>query len=131
LTLLLMAYLFGLQLFARQLCPTSGSHVWEVSMQSLQSNLSRPRAFLAIALSFGLPGLLAVWLTVARKQVLWRRAAVTVPLLAGLATSLALTAYAVLSAYADGRFIWTSYPFTIPLGMVLLSEWTSQEWRDE
>ena len=33
----------------------------------------------------------------------------------------------MLSAYADGRFIWTSYPFTVPLAVFAIQE-TKNAW---
>ncbi len=40
-----------------------------------------------------------------------------VPWMIGMASGLALFGYSFVSAYADGRFVWTAYPFMIGLSL--------------
>jgi hypothetical protein len=39
----------------------------------------------------------------------------------GTLLSVGLFAYAVLAAYADGRFLWPVYAFTVPTAILLLA----------
>jgi hypothetical protein len=39
------------------------------------------------------------------------------PLIVGVSMSLLLFTYSVFAAHPDGRFLWTAYPFLIPIGL--------------
>lgn len=105
-------------LLVRYLAPGVHTYVWEPSLNTLAMNLSRPRAWLTLALSLGLPGILSLR---ALPGLLRRRTPTTDPALAalsaGYAAALAAFLCSLVAAYADGRFIWLSYPFAIPLAM--------------
>lgn len=96
---------------------------WSPGPDQLAMNATRFRAWASVLLSFGLPGLLACW-TLVRYQSLprpfWHRLA---PFAAGFAAAVATCVFAFLSAYVDGRTLWASYPFAIPLGMVAVDRW--------
>jgi hypothetical protein len=74
-----------------------------------------------MVLTFGVPGFLFFVLSVKHG---WRKILSNKPLcyslITGLFMSLILTFYAASAAYLDGRYIWTSYPFSIPLSLLLL-----------
>ena len=80
-------------------------------------NATRSRSWLSFLLTFGVPGALALGVLLDRRRF---PLADIGPLLTGLAMSLLLFAYAMLTAWADGRFAWAGYPFTIPLAMLVL-----------
>jgi len=96
-------------------------HMWRPSLEHLAFNASRPRTWIAGALSFGVPGALVVGLLPSYlRHRPGETLATTGPLLAGTGLSVALFGYAMISAYADGRFMWSGYAFSIPLAMLLL-----------
>ncbi|MCJ7750135.1 MAG: hypothetical protein MUQ65_03420 [Armatimonadetes bacterium] len=103
---------------ARGLAPGTGTHLWTPSLAALARNASRPRAWIAFSLSFGLPGVLS-----SRKlpALLWRRTETTPPALTALAVGcaavLAVALYSFVAASADGRFLWLLYPFAIPIAV--------------
>jgi hypothetical protein len=99
-------------LLARQWSPPSPAPPWQPSLATLQANLARPRSWQSFLLTLGLPGALGI------AGLFTRRAWATLaPLAVGLLGALALFAAALLVAYADGRFIWTAYPFAIPIAI--------------
>lgn len=110
----------------REFAPGDGQYLWIPTLDRLTENLARPRALASFILSFGAPGFLLV--AVARHALPQsadpRRPAI-IALWVGFATVLLLSGFAFLAAYADGRFIWLSYAFAIPLGMLGLQ--TRQE----
>jgi hypothetical protein len=95
--------------------------IWAPSLDRLLANASRWQSWGSFALTFGIPGCLAVAALLDRKhRIIGNR--LMVPFGVGLGVSLALFGFATISAYADGRFIWTSYPFTIPLAIYWLDK---------
>jgi len=122
--LLAMLLLFALgQLFARRIIPVNPSVVWPPSLEMLLKNISRPRSWLAFLLSFGIPGAIALLIFFYRKsQWFHERHAETATLIAGTVFTLFLFGYSLFSAWADGRIIWLSTPFTVPLAAIVLSE---------
>lgn len=108
------ALFVAISLLMRASEPHAGRYLWVPSLEYLLFNVSRPRAWISLLLSFGLPGLLA--LNACRKSL---PSTPAVHLLkAGFAASLLLAAGSLFSSYADGRAIWASYPFAIPLGLM-------------
>lgn len=108
----------------RSTAPFGGSYIWLPSAERLFDNLSRPRAWLSFALTFGIPGVLSLYV-IRFRGADWfaaHRPAIRT-LGVGLLLSFGLFAFSLLSAYADGRFIWPSYPFTIPLAMLAAQGW--------
>lgn len=117
-----MVIFYALTIYlVRKLTPVSSTYIWIPSYETLLSNLLRPRAWLSFALSFGIPGLLCLRIFSYIKYEKIKETIINFgPLIVGALGSLAIFLYAMISAYADGRFIWTSYPFTIPMAMMLL-----------
>jgi hypothetical protein len=96
-------------------------YLWLPSVSSMRDNFSRPRAMLSLALTLGVPGFLAL-LSVVRGSGRARLGENAYRFLAaGMALGLFLYAYSLTSAYADGRVIWITYPFAIPLGLSVVS----------
>lgn len=112
---------------ARQVSPvTSDGLVAGPTLERLMSNVVRPRAWLSLLLTLGLAGALALWglaMVAAGRWTLPRR---LLPMVAGFAGGLALFGVAMLTAYADGRFAWTTVVFTIPLAV-----WTLEDWLEK
>ena len=79
---------------------------WWPDKEMLRANLTPGRWF-RVALSFGVPALLAV-----------RARNVPRPLLAGLAGVVGLLAYGTLAARVDGRFAWLVCAFTVPMALI-------------
>ena len=76
------------------------------------SNARRPRTWLSAALTLGMPAVLR-WCTPSTFARLDRQHRAHHR---GDVLSWALFAYALAAAYADGRFLWPMYAFTIPGG---------------
>lgn len=103
---LLGAIFVGAQIALRQ-----GSTIgWWPARAMVRPNLTPGRWF-RIALSFGVPALLAL--------PKLRRA--QRPLQVGLAAVMAMLVYGVFSARVDGRFAWLAAPFTIPIAVAPLT----------
>jgi hypothetical protein len=120
--LMVFSYIIGYYL-ARNVIPGKSSYFWAFTLKILQSNLSRPRCYLSFMLSFGIPGTLSLLLFKFRESVWFREnIAITAALIAGFAASLAVFAYSMFSACSDGRFIWISYPFTVPMATMVIQE---------
>jgi hypothetical protein len=103
-----------------------GPNYWQPSFHQFLANL-RARALLSIALTFGVPGFLSWGLLFGCKKI---ASSVRRPILAsfvvGLLASILLGFYSMWSVHTDGRYIWTSYPFSIPLALWSL-RWLSSE----
>lgn len=95
----------------------TGTNVWEPSLDLVSSNARRPRTWISAALTLGVPALLVV---VHAKHFArldrQRRTFIAV----GIVLSFGLFAYALAAAYADGRFLWPMYAFTIPAAVLLV-----------
>lgn len=120
-TILLIAAVYISYRIAKNVIPLSQEYVWEPSVQSLFFNIGRARTWLSFILSFGIPGFISVFLYWFRKDIFssYRRE-VVLTMLIGLLLSLLLFVYSLLSAYADGRFVWVSYPFSVPLSLMII-----------
>lgn len=94
---------------ARGLAPDSINYVWKIDFNTLLDNLSRPRTYLSLILSGGIPAVLA---HLGRNNV--PKNDFFLALKIGVFTVYALIIYSMLAAYTDGRFIWIVYPFALP-----------------
>lgn len=122
LTLVLMVLAYLLPTIGVRLAFHDLQHyAWAPSWGYLHQNL-RFRALAAMALSFGLPGILTlVWLVRKRFRGLAASPAVWVPMLTGIVCALGLTAFAFVAAYADGRFLWAVSLFGVPFAVEAVS----------
>lgn len=113
------AYLIAIA-FTRVLSVDQGLYCWSPSLERVMENALRPRSWISALLSLGIPGLLSIVLLYwARKGRYIEELLLLGPFVAGFLTVIALFGYSLLSASADGRFIWPSYAFSIPICMVL------------
>ncbi|OGU56448.1 MAG: hypothetical protein A2X64_03285 [Ignavibacteria bacterium GWF2_33_9] len=87
-------------------------YVWFPSAEHLADNIFRSKTYISLIISFGFPGLFAL-LYISKKHIV--KKAVFNAFIIGMCTSLLMWVYSYFSAWADGRFIWTAYPFMIPL----------------
>jgi len=101
-------------------------YFWVPSVERAIFNISRPRAWISSALGYGAPVVFTIVLAPRYLRDIDTGNGISLhALLCGSAMSFALLGYAVVAAYADGRFAWTSYPFTIPLSVLLLERWVA------
>ena len=119
--ILLIAAAYISYRIAKNAIPLSREYIWAPSIQSFFFNIGRARTWLSFILSFGIPGFISVFLYWLRKDIFnsYRRE-VVLTMLIGLLLSLLLFVYSLLSAYADGRFVWVSYPFSVPLALIVV-----------
>ncbi len=113
--------------YARSTFGTASNYIWSPGISSIVQNIGRPKTYLSFILSFGVAGFFAAlqFFSDFRKFseggknsiIVFLKQYAYAPYLAGILASLLLCGYAFLAAYADGRFIWTAYPFMIPLAV--------------
>jgi len=102
-------------LLARVLSPTAAGegYAWLPDWERFLRNAARPRAWGGLLLTLGLPTALAAWAVARRRpppRWMW-------PLMTGWLGCLALFAFALFTAYADGRFVWPAVVFAIPIAL--------------
>ncbi|MEI6167582.1 MAG: hypothetical protein WCS52_10330 [bacterium] len=110
----LAAYL-GAVCWARTAFGAGVPFVWKPAGVFLGQNLYRLKTYISFMLAFGLPGIFATWYIIRHFRTRFDRNAI--PLIVGMFSGLSLFGYSFLSAYADGRFVWTAYPFMIGLSL--------------
>lgn len=119
-TFILAATYFATVFFLNLIKANDLRYIWLPTSDFFLNNISRPRTYLSFILTFGIPGALSavffIFFWGKNKTILKKHSS----LIAGIAMSILLWIYSVLSAYADGRFIWPSIVFSIPLSMTLL-----------
>lgn len=109
---------------ARVTSPGHGSYLWTPSPAILLNNMRRPRSWVSFILTFGIPGCLSLTALAAMADGTFRRTTqFLAPFAAGIVMSLLLFAFSMVSAKADGRFVWVSYPFSIPMSMLMVRYW--------
>jgi hypothetical protein len=106
----------------RILLAQGSTYVWRPTLANLLVNI-RPRTIIGLALAFGLPGLLALLYGLKFKVLTSSLPFEKLfPLATGLLFSILLLAYSMWAAYADGRFLWPSNIFTVPIAVAYLRE---------
>jgi hypothetical protein len=108
--------------------PIQTEYFWQPSLSFVIYNLRRVNTFISFFLSFGIPGTLAIvnihpkyrFVSIKKFALLYF----------GFILSIALSVYALVAAYSDGRFIWMSYPFTIPISCIFISEYIKRHLPD-
>lgn len=109
--------------FLRIYSGSTAMYFWWPSADVLMDNLLRPRCWIGSALTFGIPGVLASDYVIRRLLSGTRSRAELMrlgPALAGLTGSLVVFAWSLATAYADGRLIWPSVVYSIPLALGLV-----------
>lgn len=109
---------FGL---TRKLIPISSNFLWIPNLDTFNDNIHRIRTFSSYLLSFGIPGILSTFFILRMKNfesIIEKR--LRNLLVSGFILTNLLFVYAMFSAYSDGRFIWPSYVFNIPMALWFL-----------
>lgn len=101
----------------RNIIPSSINYFWLPSPGALLSNLLRFRTYFSVLMSFGIVGIL-VLLAIFEPEI--NRDNNFYLLLAGIITSLLFFLLGLSSVYTDGRYIWPSYIFFIPLAALYI-----------
>lgn len=83
---------------------------WKLNFNVFFENLSRPHATISFILSLGLPGFISLYYLFKKWHIIIEDK-VLLTLYSGFFSSIGLYLFAFGSAYADGRFIWVSYPY--------------------
>lgn len=112
----LAALLTTLTMISIRVISPDPAYVWTPNLAILKSNLSLSHVANCLFV-FGLPGLLSLTFLFYLKRKDFVELA---PYLVGLCMAVLLTVYAAFSAWLDGRFSWTTYPFSIPLAMLAI-----------
>jgi hypothetical protein len=107
----------------RNLAPQKEIYVWKPSYEILEYNLLRIKTYITFILSLGIPGLLSSYIVFTEKRKTVPKE-IFYPLLTGILFSILLWLYSLFAAYSDGRQLWTSYVFAIPLTCYLLTNWS-------
>lgn len=116
--------------FSRRIIPLNPNLAWVPSKDLLIMNLLRPRTYISFLLSFGIPGVLSLFIFSFRSSVWFKeRWKETQVLISGVILALLLSVYSLFSAFTDGRFIWVAYPFAIPLSIIVLDELFKKKFR--
>jgi len=105
----------------RKLFGTGSEYIWLPEIQAILENISRPKTWLSFILTLGIPGFMSFFHLKHLKKY-YHQTSIKLILLFGFAISILLFVLSIISAYADGRFIWVSYPFTIPLSLYIIME---------
>lgn len=113
--------------------PQKENYIWNPSFEIFMSNLGRVKTYLTFIFTFGIPGILSLLLIFSgvRKKISRN---LLFPLITGFVFSILLWIYSLFAAYSDGRQIWTSYIFTIPLSLLFIEKKfnnSSKSWTDE
>lgn len=114
--------------FLHMIKPNNLSYLWIPSYEVFISNVIRPRTFASFILTFGIPGILSsffiYYFFIKDKSFL----KINLTLISGLFISFCLWSYSVISAYSDGRFIWPSIVFSLPMSMIFLKHFLSKKY---
>tara|TARA_Y100000590_G_scaffold466949_1_gene644034 strand:- start:3601 stop:4563 length:963 start_codon:yes stop_codon:yes gene_type:complete len=94
---------------------------WSPSIEMIKYNLNRPNSWLSIFLVLGIP-LGIILINYKSLRLLIVKNIIVVPLISGVIISLLMYSFAFVSTVADGRTLWASYPFIIPLAVLLINE---------
>jgi len=93
---------------------------WSPSIEMIKYNLNRPNSWLSIFAVLGIPMLIIIK-NFKRLSSLIEKNVFVLPLMSGVFVSVLMYCFAFTSTVADGRTLWTSYPFIIPLAVLLMN----------
>jgi len=111
----------------RNLVPQKEIYFWKPSYEILHYNLLRIKTYITFILTLGIPGLLSFYIVFKKnrknipKEILY-------PMFTGILFSFLLWVYSLFAAYSDGRQLWTSYVFAVPLTCYLLANWSKRKY---
>lgn len=106
---------------AKNVIPIGSKYFWNPNIGIFFSNMRRSRTLTSLILSMGLPGFLCLLVYQFRKSLFDIYGyPLTITMIAGFMMSILLYVYSLFSAYADGRFIWVGYIFSVPLSLIII-----------
>jgi len=123
---LLTIFYFAEVFLLRHFTPGKETYVWMPKTEILLFNLFRIKTYLSIIITFGIPGFGAL-LFLKCSSCFKQLGSMSYVLLTGASVALLISIFSLFSAYADGRHLWTSYPFTIPLAVGFLQNFIDQK----
>ena len=93
---------------------------WSPSIEMIKYNLNRPNSWLSLFAVLGIP--LGIIINNYKKlRSLIVKNIFVIPLISGILISVLMYCFAFVSTVADGRTLWASYPFIIPLAVLLMN----------
>lgn len=101
-------------LFVRKQMNFGSFYLWAPGWKTINENIYRKNTYLSFILTylhFGIINYLNL-------KYLKQFSSIEKSLYVGVFLSICLYLYSIIGAYTDGRFIWTAYPFAIPLVML-------------
>lgn len=98
----------------RQITPVSANFFWTPKKEYFDFNFYRLKAWITWLITFGPVGFLACWYCL-KKNISLFNSPSDMACMTGLLASITIIIYSFFSVYVDGRYIWTAYPFMIPL----------------
>lgn len=112
-------------LYSRATFGIEKGYLWIPALSHLKDNVLRLKSYFSFVLSFGVVGILGIAAFMKdyrnsrseKSLFYYLKAYRFTPHIASIAAASALSAYAFVAAYADGRYFWTAYPFLIPLAV--------------
>jgi hypothetical protein len=104
---------------------------WGPTLQALAFNLGRPRSAFSMLLTFGIPGTLALFAWKRAPEPFRAKRAEMAALRGGVLAGLMLSLYSVFGSAADGRMLWTIYPFAVPLAGITIQGWLDRAARKD
>lgn len=131
-TLLLLLVFSVVFLILRYIRPDNLSFFPQPDSEIFLRNVSRPSTILSFILTFGVSGIVSVYFLIRmllheKMKTIFSKYAV---FFCGMIMGLTVWLYSVFSAYSDGRFIWITIPFTIPLMLLLRKEYLEEKKTD-
>ena len=118
-----VAYIIAYKLFQNWLLGSQDYTGWNVSMEYVHRNLGRVRSWASILLVFGPVGVLGLLAVKVAPASIKSKRPEMAALYGGFAAGMLLSVYSMIGSIADGRSIWTIYPFAIPLAGITLHAW--------
>lgn len=104
-------------LFVRKQMNFGSFYLWSPGWKTINENIYRKNTYIAFVLTYFHFGIINILNLKFIKQF----SNFEKSLYIGVFLSVCLYLYSIIGAYTDGRFIWTAYPFAIPLVMIYLS----------
>jgi|SRR5690554_722074 len=117
-SLILLSIYLIIAIIIRNFLQSDKFEYWLPSSERFIFNVSRIKMWLNLVLSLGIPGFIALFNFNKVKNHMNPK--ILLVLYTGFGLTILLFISSMFSAYADGRFIWPSYVFTIPITAYIL-----------
>ena len=101
---------------------------WYLNWNAVTENAIRPRTWLSFLLSWGPLGAFLSFYFLKYFKASFQDKTIFVFWL-GVAAGLSVWAYSFVTCYADGRYVWISYPFMVPLFCLYFEKYDKQSSR--